>query len=95
MQTPASGSGVVAVKCCGDVPELPFSALAVHCAQPPWEMHTSALAAGRAVVWVCHQQPHVLFSGKVFPVNHSRFSFVSLTFKTLLPPPCPSIYILF
>lgn len=42
MQISVSGLKVAAVKCWGDVPELPFSALAVHCAQPPWETHTSA-----------------------------------------------------
>lgn len=46
MQIPASGSGVAAVRCCGDVPELYFGVLAVSCAQLPWEVHTSVVAAG-------------------------------------------------
>lgn len=46
MQSPVSGSGVAAVRCCGDVLELYFRVFAVSCAQLPWEVHTSALAAG-------------------------------------------------
>lgn len=46
MQIPASGSGVAAVRCRGDVPELHFRVLAASCAQLPWEGHTSVLAAG-------------------------------------------------
>lgn len=45
MQVPISGSGVAAIKCWGDVPELPFSALAARGAQPPWDMLPTASAA--------------------------------------------------